>query len=209
MSLLTPKQQKFLNYIREFIRHKGYAPTLQDMATHFRLSSLGTVQQYMEALERKGYIRRSNKARGLQIIEKAPLVHQAEGLVHSMVNLPVLGRVAAGKPLEYRKNGEKRNVPHWMLKKPGEHFLLEVRGDSMIEEGILEGDLVIVHRQDRAESGQIVVATIDEEAMIKKIVYKKEGVEFRSANSNYKPIFIPHEKPWRMEGLYCGLLRGT
>lgn len=198
MDSLTPKQQKFLNFIKQFFRQQGYAPTLQDMAEHFELSSLGTVQQYLGALEDKGYIERSSKARGLKLIETN------ENAQHL---LPVLGKVAAGRPLEYRKRGESREVPGWMLKKHGEHFLLQVQGDSMIDEGILDGDFVVVHRQSEADSGQIVVAMLDEEATIKKFVRKKDRMELHSANSRYAPILIPDRAAFRIEGIYCGLLR--
>lgn len=198
MDSLTPKQQKFLNFIRQFFRQQGYAPTLQDMAEHFELSSLGTVQQYLGALEDKGYIERSSKARGLKLIETS------ENAQHL---LQVLGKVAAGRPLEYRKRGENREVPGWMLKKHGEHFLLQVQGDSMIDEGILDGDFVVVHRQPEADSGQIVVAMLDDEATIKKFVRKKDKVELHSANSRYAPILIPDKAAFRIEGIYCGLLR--
>jgi repressor LexA len=196
---LTPKQQSFLQFIKKFLKQNGYAPTLQDMAAHFRLSSLGTVQQYLEALEEKGYIERSSKARGLKLIEKAELDHR---------KLPVLGKVAAGRPLDYRKTGESREVPAWMLRKNGEHFLLQVQGDSMIGEGILDGDLVVVHRQTEADSGQIVVAMLEEEATIKRFVRKKNKMELQSANAGYAPIPIPEEANFRIEGIYCGLLRG-
>lgn len=203
MELLTPKQQKFLKFIKLFIKQQGYAPTLQDMAAHFQLSSLGTVQQYLEALEEKGYIERSSKARGLRILESE------EGKSDSFLQLPILGKVAAGRPLEYKKNGESLSVPKWMLKKNGEHFVLQVQGDSMVNEGILDGDFVLVHRQQQASSGQIVVAMLDEEATIKKMVRKKQKVELHSANPRYAPILVPEQARFRIEGVYCGLLRHT
>ena len=198
MDSLTPKQHKFYNFIKHFLRQQGYAPTLQDMAQHFQLSSLGTVQQYLDALEEKGYIERSSKARGLKLIKKV----EAKKLL-----LPVLGKVAAGRPLEYKKNAESREVPSWMLKKQGEHFLLQVQGDSMVNEGILEGDYVVVHRQSSADSGQIVVAMLEEEATIKKFIRKKQKMELHSANPRYAPILIPEGSSFRIEGVYCGLLR--
>lgn len=202
MDSLTPKQQKFYQYIKEFLEARGYAPTLQDMAQHFQLSSLGTVQQYLEALESKGYIERSSKARGLKLIKKSVAKDK-----ESLVALPVLGKVAAGRPIDYKKNNESVVVPPWMLKKNGEHFVLEVQGDSMIDEGIFEGDRVIVHRQTNADSGQIVVAMLDEEATIKKLVRKKQRTELHSANSKYAPIIVPEGASFRIEGVYCGLLR--
>jgi repressor LexA len=195
---LTPKQQSFLQFIKKFLKQNGYAPTLQDMAEHFRLSSLGTVQQYLEALEEKGYIERSSKARGLKVLESVASDHRT---------LPVLGKVAAGRPLDYKKTGESREVPPWMLKKNGEHFLLQVQGDSMIDEGILDGDFVVVHRQSEADSGQIVVAMLEEEATIKRLVRKKQKMELHSANARYAPILVPEKAAFRIEGVYCGLLR--
>lgn len=202
MDSLTPKQQKFYHFIRDFLKQQGYAPTLQDMAEHFQLSSLGTVQQYLEALEAKGYIERSSKARGLKLLEP-----KSKTQATPLVALPVLGKVAAGRPIEYRKNNESLEVPLWMLKKQGEHFLLQVQGDSMIDEGIMDGDLVVVHRQIEADSGQIVVAMLEEEATIKKLVRKKQKMELHSANARYAPIIIPDGASFRIEGVYCGLLR--
>lgn len=199
MESLTPKQQKFLDYIKSFFEQHGYAPTLQDMAAYFELSSLGTVQQYLDALEAKGYLERSSKARGLKLIEQEKV----------QTRLSVLGKVAAGRPIEYRKQGETRDVPAWMLKKQGEHFLLQVQGDSMIDEGICDGDYVIVHRQAQADSGQIIVAMLEDEATIKKMVRKKQRIELHSANTRYAPILVPDNAVFRIEGIYCGLLRGV
>lgn len=199
MGPLTPKQKAFLSFIKKFLEQKGYAPTLQDMAAHFQLSSLGTVQQYLEALEEKGYIERSSKARGLRLVNVNSIA--------TSVELPVLGKVAAGHPLEYKKNSERREVPRWMIKKQGEHFLLQVQGDSMIGEGIMDGDFVIVHRQTSADPGEIVVATLDEEATIKKFIVKKNRIELHSANPQYAPILVAKESSFRVEGVYCGLLR--
>ena len=202
MESLTPKQKKVYQFIKEFLKQQGYAPTLQDMAEHFQLSSLGTVQQYLDALETKGYIERSSKARGLRLVEKNKK-QESSSLV-----LPVLGKVAAGRPIDYKKSNESLEVPPWMLQKQGEHFLLEVQGDSMIDEGILDGDRVLVRRQPQADSGQIIVAMLEEEATIKKLVRKKQRMELHSANPRYTPILIPDGAEFRIEGVYCGLLRG-
>lgn len=115
--------------------------------------------------------------------------------------------MAAGRPIEYRKEGEKKIVPHWMLDKQGDHFLLQVQGDSMVDEGILDGDWVIVRRQPNAESGQIVVAMIEDEATIKKLVRYKDRIELHSANPRYTPISVLDGASFRIEGVYCGLLR--
>jgi len=192
---LTPKQKNVLDFIMQFTGENGFAPTLEGIAQHFGLSSVGTVQQYIQALKSKGYLlKKSHVARGLQVVEKE-------------IMLPLLGKVAAGLPIEYKKHDQFLRVPDQMLKSGFEHFLLQVQGDSMIDEGILDGDYVVIRKQNQAENYQIVVAQWNEQATIKRFVKKRNSIELHSANKKYKPIFVEDESSFCIEGLYCGLLR--
>lgn len=198
---ITPKQKRLLDYIRDFAARKGYAPSQREIADHFGFRSLGTVQNYLTRLQREGLIsRRWNAKRDLSPVEEAP-AHAPEGL-----ELPLLGLVAAGTPIEALSNPEPIAVPPTMLGR-GEHFVLRVKGDSMIGDGILDGDYVVVNRRPSAEIGQTVVALVEGEATV-KLFYKKDGgVELRAANPAYAPIRVSPEQEFRIEGVVVGVIR--
>jgi len=190
---LTEKQQKVFDFIQSFIKKNERAPTLSEIAKHFEFKSVGTVQDYIDALEKKGVISRESRSWGnIELVESG---------------VPLLGRVAAGRPIEHVKVGENIEVPQAMLKSGGKHFALEVVGDSMINEGILEGDYVVIRQKDAAENGQIVVAMIDNEATIKRFYKKRSGIELHSANEKYAPILVQPEQNFHIEGIFCGLIR--
>ena len=121
--------------------------------------------------------------------------------------LPVLGKVAAGSPLEFKKTDEFLEVPSFMIKKPGSYFVLHVAGDSMIGDCIQDGDYVIVREQKTAVNGDIVVAEIEEGATIKRFYKKRSHIELHSANEKYKPIIVDKPDQLRIAGVYCGLIR--
>jgi repressor LexA len=192
-STLTQKQKKVFDFIQSFIKKNERAPTLNEIAKHFEFKSVGTVQDYIDALEKKGVISRESRSWGnIELVESG---------------VPLLGRVAAGRPIEHVKQGENIEVPQAMLKGGGKFFALEVVGDSMVNEGILEGDLVVIRQKDSAENGQIVVAMIDNEATIKRFYKKRSGVELHSANEKYAPIVVGAEQNFHIEGIFCGLIR--
>ncbi len=140
---LTPKQKRVLEFIRDYSRARGYAPTQQEIARRFGFRSLGTVQNYLTRLEREGLIRRRwNGKRALQVLDPEP----------TGLEVPLLGYVAAGRPIEAVETPDTTEVPSGMLR-AGEHFVLRVRGDSMVDEGILDGDYVVVRRQATAGNG--------------------------------------------------------
>jgi repressor LexA len=190
---LTQKQQKVFEFLQSFMKKNERAPTLLEIAKHFEFKSVGTVQDYISALEKKGVISRESRSWGnIELVENG---------------VPLLGRVAAGRPIEHIKVGEHIDVPQAMLKTGGKHFALEVVGDSMVNEGILEGDIVVIRQKDSADNGQIVVAMIDNEATIKRFYKKRSGIELHSANEKYAPILVKSDQNFHIEGIFCGLLR--
>lgn len=198
---LTPKQKDFLDFLEGYVAEHGYAPAQQEMAKHFGFSSLGTVQNYLVRLERLGLVRKAWNARhGIELVKsKAP----AEA-----VELDLVGFVAAGAPIEHLEQREVVEVPSSLLKR-GEHFVLRVKGDSMVEEGIMENDLAIIRKQTTAQNGQTVVALIDNAATIKKFFRFSNRVELHPANPAYKPIVVDsaERKDFRIEGVLVGLIR--
>ena len=195
---LTPKQKKLLEFIRDFAREKGYAPSQQEIADRFGFQSLGTVQNYLVRLEREGFLRRSwNAKRALEVVEEeAPGANE----------IPLLGRVAAGQPIEAVAVEETLEVPGWLIGR-GESFALRVQGDSMCEDGILDGDYVVVRRQRTAESGQNVVAYLDGEATVKRFQRTGGNIELRPANSAMTPIRIENNQNLEILGVVVGVLR--
>lgn len=197
---LTPTQKRVLDFILEFKNQNGVAPSQSEIAKEFQYRSLGTVQNILKYLKQGGWIEsKPNARRGLEVKPVQPLSS-------SSIALPLLGKVAAGKPIEAVESQTQMDVPHFMVKR-GEYFVLEVMGRSMIEEGILHGDFVIVKRQRHAENGQTVVALIDGAATVKKIYIKKNQIELRPANSEYKPILVGLDQSFQIEGIVSGVVR--
>lgn len=195
---LTPKQQQVLSFIREYGKTRGYAPTQQEIARHFGFRSLGTVQNYLVRLEEQGLLRRSwNAKRALEVVDP----EGSAGLA-----LPLLGWVAAGRPIEAVASDDSLEVPPWMLGR-GEHFVLRVKGDSMVEDGILDRDYLVVRRQAAVNDGQTVVAVLDGEATVKRFYRVGTGVELRPANSAMAPIRVPEGAPLRIEGAVVAVIR--
>ena len=207
---LTPKQKAVLDFITSFTSAKGYGPSQHEIAKHFRFKSLGTVQNYLVRLERQGALKKTLHAR--RSLETAPDPTASESS-----ELPVLGKVAAGKPIQALAAEETLDVPRSFLRPGAEHFVLKVSGKSMIEDGILDGDFVIVRSQKTAQNGQTVVALIANEATIKRFYrHKDQSVELRPANSDFEPIMIPSltdteagAPDFRIEGVMVGLIRKT
>jgi repressor LexA len=211
---LTPKQKQVLEFIQAHQAEKGYAPSQKEIAAKFGFSSLGTVQHYLNQLGELGFLKKEwNARRGLSVApenakdsaKSAVPVLSEESQIRS---LPLLGKVAAGRPIEAVQSPEFLDVPVSLLKKSGEHFILKVQGDSMIGDGILDGDYVIIRKQDSAENGETVVALIDNEATIKRYQRRKGGgVELHAANPAYPTIHVDPERRFRIEGILAGLIR--
>lgn len=192
---LTPRQKEVFDFIQAYIRRHGHSPSHHVLMKEFGWKSPGTVQDLLKALERRGYLSREHRTAHTLKLEE------------DNHHLPLLGKVAAGRPLESIKHNERIEVPPSMMKGRGEFFTLQVSGDSMKDEGILDGDYIVVKKKSTADNGQIVIAFINEGATLKRFYRHSNRIELRSANSQYKPIFVsPHEE-FRIAGHYCGLLR--
>ncbi len=193
---LTKKQKNVYDFICEFIEENGYSPTQTEIKDFFGFRSLGSVQDYIRYLTNAGYLKSDpGTVRGLEPISES----------QPSVEIPLLGDVAAGIPIEAIENAEMIQVPKFMIDN-GEHFALNVHGSSMIEDGILNGDVIIVKKQLKAENGQTVVATIEGEATVKRFYRKRNGIELHPANSQMSPIFV-EEGEFAIKGILVGLLR--
>jgi len=234
--MLTPKQKKILDYIEAHIKKKGYAPSQQEIARHFRFKSLGTVQNYLVRLEKNGFIQKTwNARRSLEPVksslesqgsaspqdfkstsassspQRSASVTRLHEVGSGAVPLPVLGKVAAGKPIEAIESGEPLDVPASLLSSGAKHFVLKVSGNSMIEDGILDGDFVVIREQDTAVNGQTVVALVGNEATIKRYYQKRDRIELHPANENYEPLVLTNlndsGRDFQIEGILVGLIR--
>lgn len=210
---LTPKQKQVLEFIQAHQQEKGYAPSQKEIAAKFGFSSLGTVQHYLNQLGELGFLKKEwNARRGLSVSGETLKPSPALSEEASVLSLPLLGKVAAGRPIEAVQAPEFLDVPTSLLKKSGDHFILRVQGDSMIEDGILDGDYVIIRKQDSADNGETVVALIDNEATIKR--YQRKGgpssgyrIELHAANPAYPTIHVDPRRRFRIEGILAGLIR--
>lgn len=202
---LTPKQKELLSFIEKFQNRHGHAPSQQEIANHFGFKSLGTVQNYLVRLEQQGALARQwNGRRSVQLTPPAaPQIHHS-----SRHELPLLGRVAAGRPIEIIEIPETITVPPALLGR-GEHFVLQVTGDSMKEDGILNGDHVVIQKRQIASDGQTVVAFIDGNATLKRFFRHKDHIELRPAHAEYVPLKIPYDSgvDFKIGGILVGLIR--
>jgi len=181
--MLTPKQKLIFEYIKKYIEKKGYSPSLEDMGRHFRLAK-STVHQHVEALTAKGYLRKTeNISRSIELNEK-------EG-GRGLVNIPIVGTIAAGQPIEAIEIPDKTiAVPKNEISKFYNHYALRVQGDSMVDDGIFDGDIVIIRKQETADDGQTIVAIIDDdEATLKKIYKEKSRIRLQPSNQEMLPIY--------------------
>lgn len=203
---LTKKQKQVYDFIYYYIQENSYAPTQQEIKRHFGFRSLGSVQDYIRYLSQAEYIRNdSNATRGLEAL--VPL-EKRESLANenALISLPLLGSVAAGLPMEKYKYDETVDIPSYLVGK-GNHYAVEIEGYSMVDEGILPGDIAIIKEQSQAENGQTaIVLTQDQGANIKKFYAYKDRVELHSANKDFPPIIIKHSH-WKILGVLKGLYR--
>ncbi|MFQ5806181.1 MAG: transcriptional repressor LexA [Phycisphaerae bacterium] len=195
---LTPKQLRVLTFIRDFIHARGYAPTMQELGDEFGVSKV-TVFEHIAALQRKGYLRRSkHKARSLR------LSHNIAFADERSTRLPLVGTIAAGLPIEAIEDQEVVDLEE-MFVSPHGNFVLRVRGDSMIDDNIADGDYVIVEKRETARDGETVVALIKgEEATLKRFYRTPRGIRLEAANPAYEPIIT---KNVQIQGIVVGVLR--
>ena len=196
---LTKRQKEILDFIEEGIRDNGYAPTLEEIGEHFKLRSLATVHKHVSNLESKGLIkRRWNHSRAIELVEKR---HKPRA-----VSLPLLGRVAAGSPIEAIEGDDAIDVPESFVRRRNT-YVLKVVGDSMIDEGILDGDHVVVEEKPEPSNGEMVVASIDGEATVKRFFREAHGrIRLQPANVNYEPIIV-RDRELEIRGVVTAVLR--
>jgi repressor LexA len=193
---LTKRQKEILDFIRSYRAEHGISPTQREIRETFHLSSFGTVQKHLKRLEEKGALSREwNRSRGI-----AP-----KDEVSSARGVPLLGSVAAGRPIEPFPQEESIEVPASLLGK-GEHFVLRVRGESMIDDGILDGDFVVVARREKAESGQTVIALVRGEATLKRYYMEGHRIRLQPANAAMKPLTFD-ARDVTIQGVVTGLIR--
>ncbi len=196
---LTRRQKQIFDYINEFIAANGYSPSLEEIGRHFGLSSVATVHKHVTNLVRKGLLRRSwNQNRSIEVVndEQAPRA----------VDIPLLGRIPAGKPVEAHEERETLAIPSWLVG-AGRTYALKVAGDSMIDEQIRDGDYVVIEERRSAENGQLVVAMIHgEDVTLKKFYAEGETVRLQPANRAYEPLLVPADR-LEVRGIVRGVVR--
>lgn len=230
---LTPKEKKVLEFIEEHILTSGVSPSYQEIKDHFGLASFNSVQNYLKQLTTKGYIENPlGQKRAIQVLHSASSVQehlqskktvstttgsQRSQLLQArdeILSLPLLGKVAAGQPIEALKHDEFVDVPPSMVRNPSKSFALKVQGDSMIEDGIFDEDIILVQKQNSAGNGDIVVATVDNEATVKRIYVRarpdsgssSKMVELRPSNSTMKSMWYQPDDV-EIRGIVVGLIR--
>jgi repressor LexA len=198
---LTKRQREILDYLVEYAESNGYAPSFEEIARNFNYNSLATVHEHLSNLERKGYIKRSyNESRAIEILPSDANPRALE--------LPLLGAVAAGSPIEAAMHQESVAVPSDFVRRRGNHYVLRVRGNSMIDEQIRDGDFVVVEERPTADNGEMVIALVDGNgATVKKFYRERDGrIRLQPANESMAPIYV-HENDVTIQGIVVGVLR--
>jgi repressor LexA len=197
---LTKRQKEILDFLEAFVAEHGYPPSYEEIARHFRYGSLATVHEHLENLTAKGYIRKSfNASRSIELVHGGPA---------AAVDLPLLGNVAAGVPIEAIEEQETLAVPQDLLGRGGRHYVLRVRGDSMIDEHIQDGDYVIVNSRNVAQNGEMVVALVHGDSATVKKFYREAGgrIRLQPANTALPPMFFSAGDVM-IQGIVVGVIR--
>ena len=198
---LTKRQNEILAYLRGHIAEHGYAPSFEEIAEQFTFASLATVHEHLTNLERKGYIRRQyNESRSIEVLPPRGTAKATE--------IPLLGKVAAGLPIESLMHDETIAVPDEILPRRGPNYALKVAGNSMIDEHIVDGDYVVVHGREEAQNGEMVIALVNgSEATVKKF-YRETGgwIRLQPANTTMSPMRY-QERDVLIQGVVVGIIR--
>ncbi len=200
---LTLNQRKVLEYLLKARARSRNFPSLQEIQQHFKFRAVGTVQDYLQVLQKKGYIRRTPKARDIEILDDDGMDFQPDGLL----KLPIVGQVAAGTPILAEENIEGHFVVGGEACAGKDNFLLRVKGDSMVNAHILNRDLVIVKPQKVCENGEIAVCLLEGEATVKRFFKRADHIELRAENPAYKPILVRSGSGFSIVGKVCGVIR--
>ena len=198
---LTKRQREILTYLGGYVEDNGYAPSFEEIAAHFNYNSLATVHEHLSNLERKGYIKRSyNESRAIEILPSDANPRAVE--------LPLLGSVAAGAPIEALTQGDSLAVPQDFVRRSGNHYVLRVRGNSMIDEQIRDGDFVVINERRSADNGEMVIALLNgSSATVKKFYRERDGrIRLQPANETMDPMYV-HENDITIQGIVVGVLR--
>ncbi len=195
---LTVKQSAVLEFITSFISENGYAPSYREVGEHLGVSSTATVHEHIKNLERKGYLTGDGAARSLDVVED--IKRSAEAFA-----LPLKGLIAAGEPIEAVEQDEQIDVPKNLVGRPDNTYVLQVKGESMIEDGILSGDYVVIEDKPVPSNGEIVVALLENEFVTLKRFYReKNRIRLQPANSTMKPIYV---KDIAVQGVVRAVIR--
>jgi repressor LexA len=201
MQDLTPRQEQILAFIRERVARAGMPPTRAEIATEFKFSSQNSAEEHLRALARKGFLElKAGASRGIKLLKEELLENSG---------LPLVGRVAAGQPMLAAEHIEEYCAIDVRMFRPHADYLLRVSGMSMRDAGILDGDLIAVHRADGADNGQIVVARVDdEEVTVKRFFRHGEQVQLLPANPDFSPLLVNlREHSLALEGICVGVIR--
>jgi len=200
--MLNDRAKEILAFITSFMEERGFPPTIREIGKAFGISSTNGVRYYLNVLEKQGHLKRTGKlSRGIEV------VGAAYGSREMSAGIPILGRVAAGQPILAEESYEGSIDANQIFGDTKGLFALRVRGDSMIDAGILEGDYVIVQKQERANAGEIVVGLLGDEATVKYYQPRKTHIELVAANSQYAPIAVTADNPFSIIGIVRGVIR--
>lgn len=199
---LTERQKAILEFIAGYQARNGISPTHREIRDEFSYSSFGTVYKHLKLLQEKGYLRRDwNQKRGLELVGEVP------GSSAPTQEIPFMGRIAAGQPIEALPGEETLAVPeHLFQGQAPDHYVLRVSGESMIDEGIHDGDLVVVLRREEARRGEMVVALIEGDATLKRIYPEGDTIRLQPANPNMDALRVP-ARTVKVQGVVVGLMR--
>jgi repressor LexA len=198
---VTRRQREILDYLTEYIEDRGYAPSFEEIAQRFQFHSLATVHEHLTNLERKGAIRRDhNASRAIEVVPPRGQTGATE--------LPLLGLVAAGEPIEAVTDNETLAVPDELIPRRGRSYVLKVRGQSMIDEHIKDGDYIVVHERNQADPGQTVVALVHGSSATVKKFYREPGgwIRLEPANTTMSPLRV-NERDVVVQGVVVGVIR--
>ncbi len=202
---LTKRQKEILDYVTSYLEVHGYAPSYREIGEAFHLGSVATVAEHVETLVKKGFLRKyDNTARSIQLVQPADEDFAAD----NAVGLPILGLIAAGKPIETMSgHTESLEVPAFMVGRR-HSYVLQVKGDSMIEDGIHDGDFVVIQEKEVPSQGEMVVALVKgSEATLKRYYKEKGHIRLQPANSAMEPIIVKPGTPIEIQGVVIGLIR--
>ncbi|MCO4781802.1 MAG: transcriptional repressor LexA [Candidatus Cloacimonetes bacterium] len=205
---LTKKQREIYDFLKSFIDNNGYSPSIREIQDQFGLSSPATVHKHLSLLEKKSYIRKdANKNRSIDILDPSEFQQSPPNIFvqETSIQVPLKGMIQAGAPIEVFEDNEQVDVPQYMIRKPAKTYALKVRGDSMIDACISNGDTILVEERSWANNGEIVVASVEGELTLKSYFKEKDHIRLQPENTTMDPILVYGEV--MVLGILVGLLR--